>query len=62
MDEKMRRKELTILETLDDADGPLSGSEIMDRIPDGGGVLSEKSIRLYLPAFSTREGLNRAQR
>ncbi len=52
----MRRKEVIILETLDDADGPLSGSEIMDRLPDGGGDLSERTIRLYLQRLD-EEGL-----
>jgi repressor of nif and glnA expression len=56
MDEKKRKKELVILETLDDADGPLSGSEIVDRLPDGGGDLSERTIRLYLQRLD-EEGL-----
>ena len=60
MDGKKHRKEIVILETLNEADGPLSGSEIMALIPDGGGDLSERTIRLYLQRLD-EEGLTEAR-
>ncbi len=60
VDDKTKRKSIAILETLDDADGPLSGSEIMERLPEGGGDLSERTIRLYLHRLD-EEGLTEAR-
>jgi len=60
MDEKKRKKELAILEVLDEADGPLSGSELADRLPDWSGDLSERTIRLYLQRLD-EEGFTEPQ-
>jgi repressor of nif and glnA expression len=60
VNDKIQRKIITILGVLDDADGPLSGSEILDRLPDGGGDLSDRTIRLYLQRMD-EDGLTEAR-
>lgn len=57
---KTKRKEMIILEELSRAAGPLSGSELMQRIGDRGGDLSERTVRLYLQRFDD-EGLTEAR-
>lgn len=57
---KTKRKEMIILEELSRAPGPLSGNELMKRIGDRGGDLSERTVRLYLRRFD-EEGLTEAR-
>ena len=57
---KTKRKEMIILEELSRAAEPLSGNELMQRIGQRGGDLSERTVRLYLQRFD-EEGLTEAR-
>ncbi|AEJ19085.1 DUF128 domain-containing protein [Gracilinema caldarium] len=46
--ESQKAKKLAILSILDEADSPLSGAELEERLRDKGYELSERTIRLYL--------------
>lgn len=60
MDEKIKRKELAILQTLAEAQVPLSGSDITNHLADSEGDLSERTVRLYLQRMD-EDGLTEAR-